>query len=109
MCSIQALITKCIVYLEEEEAVVEETLTYEFVSVFLLSITSPWADMVKCRARRELQVFRKLMKIPQLQERLMKGEEDTNELAEFVRFCHLWCYIIISFFKGSKGHIECKV
>src|ERR1700724_2192589 len=72
MCSVQALITKCIVYLEEEEAVVEETLTYEFVSVFLLSITSPWADMVKCRARRELQVFRKLMKIPQLRERLMK-------------------------------------
>jgi hypothetical protein len=40
MCSVQALITKCIVYLEEEP-VAEETLTYEFVPVFLLSITLP--------------------------------------------------------------------
>ena len=40
MCSIQALVTKCIVYLEEEEPVAEESLTYEFVPDFLLSITS---------------------------------------------------------------------
>jgi hypothetical protein len=46
------------------------------------------------------------MKIPQLQERLMKGEENTNELAEFARFCHLWflhhCLILQRFRKAYR-------
>jgi len=62
MCNVQALITNGLLLMGESDGEVQpEMLTYEFVPVLIFILSS--CTTLKCRVRKEYQVFEKLLQM----------------------------------------------
>ena len=113
MCNIQALVTNDILRAVEDREVAEETLTLEFVPLFLTSrISHLMCPYPNCRARKEHRVLQKLLRmIPHLAERLTEAsEEEIMVMANLVsRLMASASSTLYSHLEAPEGYIQCKI
>jgi hypothetical protein len=110
MCSVQALITNSLLCMTDGE-VQEETLTFEFVSIFGCFYFRSRITY-KHRARKEHRAFQKLLQmVPRLTERLMEASDE-----ESMMVADLVCLTVALRFNpvshpllDSKRYIWCEV